>query len=212
MTRNLKSVYKLPANVFPKQPGFSEEPEQQNLMLKTRSRPHNQQVLVAVSIVHNLPDQYIFLLSNYFLESEPENVAIAMHWHGRGVGSLFEVKSFPGASYSQHHVVRDQQVVKGDVVQHRPQLQANPAEDLDFNLLIKMEWTENLGQCVILKGSLSSKKSGFRLPWQSVFAIIRPENKTPTYSKVINKRKTLSKGGIVNHMPGPLVTAQAGLF
>ena len=148
MTRNLKSVYKLPANVFPKQPGFSEEPEQQNLMLKTRSRPHNQQVLVAVSIVHNLPDQYIFLLSNYFLESEPENVAIAMHWHGRGVGSLFEVKSFPGASYSQHHVVRDQQVVKGDVVRHRLQLQANHADDLDFNLLIKMEWIENLGQCI----------------------------------------------------------------
>ena len=65
---------------------------------------------------------------------------------------------------------------------------------------------------VILKGSLSSKKSGFHLTWQSVFAIIRPENKTPTYSKVINKRKTLSKGEIVKHMPGPLVTAQAGLF
>ena len=130
---------------------------------------------------------------------------------GRGVGSLFEVKSFPGASYSQHHVVRDQQVVKGGVVRHRLQLQANPAENLDFNILIKMEQNENM-TWVILKGSLSSKKSGFHLPWQPVFAIIRPENKRPTYSKVVNKRKTLSKGGIVNHMPGSLVTAQAGMF
>ena len=136
---------------------------------------------------------------------------LPLQWIDRGVVSLLEVKSFPGESYGKHHVVRDQQVVKGGVVRHRPQLQANPADDLEFNLLIKMEWTENLGQWVILKGSLPSKKSGFHLPWQPVFAIIRPENKRPIYSKVINKRKTLSKGGIVSHMPDPLVTAQRRL-
>ena len=78
-----------------------------------------------------------------------------------------------------------------------------------------MERNENL-TWVILQGSLSSKTSGFHLPWQPLFAIIgaiiRPENKTPTYSKVIDKLNTLSNGEIVNHMPGPLVTAQAGLF
>ena len=131
----------------------------------------NQQVLVAACLTHiHFFNQTPFGSQNLKM--------LRLQCIGRGVGSLFEVKSFPGESYSQHHVVRDQQVVKGGVVRHRPKLQANPVEDLDFNLLIKMEWTENLGQCVILKGSLSSKKSGFHLTWQPVFAIIG-ENHSP---------------------------------
>ena len=100
------------------------------------------------------------------MEPEPEYV---------GGGSLFEVKSFPGeSSSSKRHVVC---VVKVDVVCHRPQLQTNPAEDINFNLTYKMKWNENLAG-VILKGSLILKKSGFHLPWQAVLAIIE-ENHLP---------------------------------
>ena len=124
MTWNLKSGHKLSANVFRKQPGFSEEPELQNLMLRTSGRPHNQQVLVAVSMIC-LTNIYFFYQTTFWSQN------LKMHWQRRWhcrLGSLFEVKSFPGASYSQHHVVRDQQVVKGGVVRHRLQLQANHAD------------------------------------------------------------------------------------
>ena len=123
------------------------------------------------------------------MEPEPENVAI-----GRGVG-MGEASA--ACLRSKVSLVKATASTMLSVIN---KLSKEMLSDIDYSSrptqlktwisISSLKWIENLGQWVILKGSLSSKKSGFHLPWQSVFAIIRPENKTPTYSKVINKQKT----------------------